>query len=145
MAKQKGIWITAVLLALRAPRTQANKRFLWGWWQIEGGHYGPYRNVTPSPKYNWLCSQMPSLGSTRYNSLGIQNHKTWIQGVRATIKTLKLDSYADIRAALKSGNPFMKFPYDGLSIWNTGKPWRDSDDGMHYALHVREVGWNWKL
>lgn len=145
MAKQSGIWITAVLLAIGAPRTKKNKKFMWGWWTAEGGNNGPYNNIHPSAKYNWLCTMRKVIGSTTYNSHGVQNYPMWIIGVRATVKTLKMDRYKDVRAALKSGNPFTDPPVDGLSIWNTGRPAKNNTEGSRYAERVIKLGLQWKL
>lgn len=142
---RRGTWINAVLFLLGAPRTGANRKFMFGWWQSEGGNGGPYGRVFPSPRWNWLCTTRPMLGATDYNSHGVKNYRNWLQGVRATVKTLKNGRYPDIIEALKSGNPFLKQPLDGLSVWLTGKPAKNNPDGLAYARRVLDIGWKWKL
>jgi hypothetical protein len=145
LGKMRGTWINGVLLLLGAPRTEANRKFLWGWWQCEGGNYGPKGNVYPSPKFNWLSTTQSMFGATNYNEIGVKNYLTWIQGVRATVKTLKNGRYDDILIALKNGNPFLKQPLNGLSIWLTGKPVNNNPVGLAYAKKVIKTGWEWKL
>lgn len=102
-------------MLLGAPRNEANKKFLYAWWHFEGGNGGPKGTIYPTAKYNWLNSTTKVLGSTSYNSVGVQNYPTYISGLYGTHKTLKQDKYADIRAALKSGNPTATPPLAGLS------------------------------
>lgn len=143
MKRQKGIWITAVLLALGAPRTKENYKFMWGWWLWESGGHGPYGTTYPSAKFNWLNTMRPAIGATDYNSIGVKNYPTWIQGVKSTVSTLKRPVYLDILRALRSGNPFDHPPLEGLSTWLSGTP--SSDNGIAYARSVINTGRGWIL
>lgn len=138
-------WINAVLALVGAPRTRANRMFMYGWWQWEGGNGGPFGRVRPSSKFNWLNTTKRMWRSTDYNDIGVQNYRSWLQGVRATAKTLKSGKYPDVLEALRSGNPFLHQPYDGLSIWLSGKPSDQNPAGMNYALRVLKSGYAWKL
>jgi outer membrane biogenesis lipoprotein LolB len=138
-------WINGVLIAIGAPRTRANRMFMYGWWQWEGGNGGPHGRVRPSAKFNWLNTTRPMWRSTDFNAIGVQNYRTWLQGVRATAKTLKNGRYPDVLAALRSGDPFMRQPLDGLSIWVSGRPASGNQAGLNYALRVVATGYEWKL
>lgn len=140
-------WMPNVLVLIGAPVSIKNKKFMFGWWQWEGGNGGPKGNIAPSAKYNWLNSMTPVLGSTNFNSQGVQNYPTWPSGLYATVKTLKDPKYAGLVAALKTGNPFQTYHRQavirGLSTWVSGRP--DSEDGKAYAARVIKTGAEWKL
>lgn len=131
-------WISYVILKLGVPYNAANRKFLLGWWHAEGGNNGPNGNIWPSAKYNWLNSNLPWVGSTIYNSVGIRNYPSWTAGVQATVQTLKLARYADIVAAMKSGAPLTRWPTKGLGTWLTGSPTL-TPDGQIYAARVKAL------
>jgi hypothetical protein len=131
-------WMLYVCQKLGVPYNTANRKFLYGWWLAEGGNNGPNRNIYPSAKWNWLNSDLHWPGSTTYNTAAdIQNYPSWNAGVAATVATLKLTRYADIRAAMKSGAPLTHWPVDGLSTWVTGDP--HSPAGHIYAERVKAL------
>lgn len=134
-------WIPNVLLAVGAPFSADNRDFLNAWWAWEGGNGGPNKNIYPSAKYNWLNSMTPVLGSSNFNSVGVQNYPTYLQGIYATVKTLKDPKYYNLLHALKAGNPmstsWRKGVSAGLSTWVSGKP--DSEEGLAYAKRVIDL------
>lgn len=131
-------WMLYVCQKLGVPYNTANRKFLYGWWVAEGGNNGPKRNIWPSAKYNWLNSNLHWPGSTTYNrSADIQNYPSWTAGVQATVATLKLAQYADIRGAMKTGEPLLHWPYAGLSTWVTGSP--TGAAGRLYAERVKAL------
>ncbi|MEM3008366.1 MAG: hypothetical protein QXY15_09985, partial [Candidatus Nitrosotenuis sp.] len=115
------------------------------WWAAEGGNGGPYGNINPSPKWNWLCVTRKTIGSTDYNKVGVQNYPNWGMGLYATYKTLTNGRYGDIIRALRSGDPFVNRPINGLSIWLTGRSAFRNKIGQDYAFKVLKIGYFWKL
>lgn len=131
-------WIPNLGFALGFKITPQVRSLLMSQWAWEGGNGGPKRNIYPSAKYNWLNTMTPVLGSTDFNSVGVQNFPTYLQGLYATAKTLRDPRYHGYLVALRSGKPLAD-AYDfglraSLSTWVTGQP--GSTSGLAYAERV---------
>ena len=141
----RGLWMRAVLRGIGAPVTDANRRFLYAWWAYEGGGGGPNGSIKHSAKYNWLNTTRPMWRSTQYNSAHVQNYRTWRQGVKATVATLKNGHYPDVLKALRSGDPLKHPPRDGLSIWLSGRRYFGNPAGQRYTARVLDAAKHWNL
>ena len=88
-----------ILTKLGAPITEGNMLFLKGWRQAEGG------NAT----WNGFNTTLKKEGSTKYNSVGVQNYTSFEQGAQAIVDTLlntgKGTYYKNIVEALRKGIP----------------------------------------
>lgn len=103
-------WARAELRALGDPRTPANVSSLVAWQNREGG----------GGASNPLNSTEPAPGSTVFNSVGVQNYPDAAEGVAATAVTLRNGNYADVLAALASGQGLCGRSFTGLSTWSGG-------------------------
>lgn len=83
---------TVVLQELGAPVTDANLRRLSAWAQEEG----------TSATYNPFATKQPEPGSTKFNSVGVQNYPTLQEGAAATVKTLTNGLYSGVLAVLRN-------------------------------------------
>jgi hypothetical protein len=105
----------AVLQGLGIHPTTANVKALVGWQKAEGGHWNN------KARYNPLNTTQPEPGAGNTGSQGnIKVYKSWDQGVKATVTTLKNGLYGGIIQALKSGNPNSVASAIGSSPWGTG-------------------------
>lgn len=95
-------WLGAFLFRLKYPVNWNTKIALLTWIRSEWG------SAEPIPAtFNPLNCVMPRNGSTRYNSVGVQNYRSWEDGVEATALTL-LESgkhYEAIRTCFAAGVP----------------------------------------
>jgi hypothetical protein len=107
-------WRVGLLAGLELRPTPARMRFLAAWAECEGGH----------AEFNPLNTTMRLPGSSNYNSVGVQNYRDAAQGLAATLLTLRLDYYSDIRSALKSRSltplGMARRSRGGLATWGTG-------------------------
>lgn len=82
--------------------------------------------ITPSWN-NPLGTTMDCCGGRSVNSHGVKHYPTIGDGVRATVRTLKLDYYRDIVAALRSNAP-----YGRIWLAINQSPWcRGCQDGLY--------------
>lgn len=107
----------ALLREIEAKPTHRNLWALVSWMQAEGG----------TASYNPLNTTLEMPGSTDYNSVGVQNYKSFGQGVEATAKTLdygadrNLYGYKPIRKRLRGGSwASLTLRAVERSIWGTG-------------------------
>lgn len=91
-------WARALLATIGAPVTDANVQAVTAWEAAEGG------NWHNTASYNPLNTTLREPGSHGVNSAGVQAYTSWDQGLQATADTLAAGRYANIRAALASGN-----------------------------------------
>ncbi len=109
-------WVDAVLAALGAPATPANRRFLETWQRYEGGA------TANSATFNWLNttsgSQYPAI-----NSVGVRAFPDFATGIGYTASTIR-GGYPTIVRALRAGNPYAVQYQSGLlsdlSKWASG-------------------------
>lgn len=69
-----------------------------GWEHAEGGHF-----IQGSTTFNPLNTSQSMPGATVFNSHGVKNYPNWSTGLVASVKTLDLGFYSQIRAALEAG------------------------------------------
>lgn len=95
-------WEVAVLTAAKLPVTTANINFLAKWHEYEGSNakFNPL-NVT-----GYQSGNVSTYGLGSINSAGVQTYGSAQQGAQATATFLGFSNYADIRAALASGDPW---------------------------------------
>lgn len=70
--------------------TLPRRAFLAAWAECEGG----------TARYNPLNTTLRLPGSTHYNSAGVQHYEDRLQGLAATLLTLRLGYYQELRRAL---------------------------------------------
>jgi len=100
-----------LLTELGAPVTSENLKYLYAWRQAEGkgGKYNPFNTTWKRP------------GSTKMNSVGVQNYSSLEDGMVATLKTLRNGYYDCIVNGLKNdigAAQISKCP--SLKTWGTG-------------------------
>lgn len=91
-------------------------RFMRAWRLAEGAEatWNPF-NTT------WAGTKAPGVRASRYNSVGVGNYATRVDGVAATVKTLQLRYYADLRARLqRDDTPELVAQSADLRTWGTG-------------------------
>lgn len=107
-------WDTRLLQAMGITPTAARLRFLQAWAACEGG----------TAAFNPMNTTMPVNGSTNFNSVGVKQYPDELAGLAATLLTLRLHFYADIRAALRrehlSALEIAEASAHGLATWGTG-------------------------
>lgn len=107
-------WDTELLGALGLPATPERLRFLHAWQRAEGG----------SARYNPLNTTYGLGGSTDYNRVHVKHYLDPLHGLAATILTLRLPFYADLRAALAAHDltalQIAERSRHGLTSWGTG-------------------------
>lgn len=84
--------------------------FCQAWQTTEGGgaKHNPFNTTEPMP------------GSTKYNSVGVQNYLNRDQGVTATVNTLKQKQYANLLTAMRSNaDPYYLAVMIGIGPWGT--------------------------
>ncbi len=109
-------YIQRVMRDLHAPADQNNIRSLERWAKKEFPRY------PPSAKWNLMASTMHMPGSTRFNSVGVQNYRSEDQGAEATARTLDNGRYPHIVKALRSGRGLIGNPSIAgeLRTWSGG-------------------------
>jgi hypothetical protein len=106
-------WIDALLTAIGAPLTAANKNSIANWINHEGtygtqGANNPL-NTTYAP---------PGTQSSSFDGLAVKNFATSAQGLEATVTTLTNGNYGDILMLLRSGQGLCGHNLPGLSAWS---------------------------
>lgn len=108
-------WANAVLKGLGIKANPENRRAMVGWARAEGGHWNN------DAKYNPLNTTQPMPGAGNTGTQGnIKVYRSWQQGVKATVKTLKNGYYGPILAALKGGSAEDVAAAIGKTPWGTG-------------------------
>lgn len=129
MSKSRHIFVCDLLEALHAPGSLNNAIALVAQIQAEGGqaHFNP------------LNTTLRQAGSTDYNSVHVQNYKSWTQGIAATAKTLEQANMAKLLKVLKAGGPAAAYwTALGVSPWGTHPP-----GGMKIELFLDDVSRHW--
>lgn len=106
-------FFTAVLAAIGAPPTAANLHSMDAW----RTHETPWPPVAAN---NPLNTTQQMTGATDYNSVGVKNYPSALEGVTATAATLLNGNYGDVVAALRSGRGLCGQSFAGLSTWSGG-------------------------
>jgi len=106
-------YMTAVLTAIGAPATAADIHSMVAW----RTHETPWPPVAAN---NPLNTTQKMSGSTDYNSVGVQNYPSALEGIAATAATLLNGNYGDVVAALRSGKGLCGRSFAGLSTWSGG-------------------------
>lgn len=84
------------------------------WENAEGG------NWHNSDTFNPLNTTMPDGGSHGTNGPGVQAYSSWLNGLTATVNTLKNGLYSNVLQAIASGNPQAIEQAVASSKWGTG-------------------------
>lgn len=87
-------FFTRVLQGLGLPATAPNLDALADVSRLEGAN----------DRYNPLNSVVPAGNSTSFNSVGVQDYKSWANGITGTKKLLQGSTWAGVRSALAGGN-----------------------------------------
>lgn len=109
-----GGWDIRLLYALGVVPTDARLAFLHAWQALEGGtaRNNPFNTTLRLP------------GSWNYNRAGVQNYVDALQGLSATLLTIRLDYYVGVRAALSaphlSAVQIATRAASSLDKWGTG-------------------------
>lgn len=105
-------WQKLVLQGVGAPSTPENIKYINAWAQAEGGSAANNPFNTTEPGYHTTGS---------YNSVGVKNYATPMDGINATIATLKNGRYGAILGALSKGNSAMADAQaEATTPWGTG-------------------------
>lgn len=111
----RGEFANEFLKAIGAPVSKNNRRALLAWMQAEGdaGRFNPLNTTQSWP------------GATDFNWVGVKNYASFMDGVKATVRTLNyganrnLYGYRAIRGRLRGNRP----------AWRTLKAVEDSQWG----------------
>lgn len=107
-------WEARLLHSLGVAPTLERRRFLAAWHACEGG----------GADFNPLNTTMPVAGATDYNSAGVKNYPDELAGLAATLLTLRLGYYDELRAALAARNitalRIARRSSAALARWGTG-------------------------
>lgn len=103
-----------LLAALNVGPSNGRMAFLDAWQQAEGG----------TARFNAWNTTLRLPGSTSYNTVGVQHYQDELQGNAATLLTIRLHAYDDLRAALRmpglSAEEIVHRSARGLTTWGTG-------------------------
>ncbi len=80
------------------PVTGNNVCAIMAWEAAEGGHF-----VSGASRFNPLNTTQSMPGDSIFNSVGVRNYPDWQTGLDASVKTLALGFYDQIRASLAAG------------------------------------------
>jgi peptidoglycan hydrolase CwlO-like protein len=108
-------WAQAFLKSLGVPLTADNVAAIVAWEMAEGGHW--YNTAY----YNPLNTTQSMPGATVFNSVGVKAYTSWVQGLKATVITIRNGYYGGILSALARGNDAQAVA-DAVaaSPWGTG-------------------------
>jgi hypothetical protein len=116
----------ALLNGINAPITDNNMQAIIAWEALEGGHY------SNDARYNPLNTTWKMPGSKNFNNLGngvgVQSYVSWDQGLDATLKTIKMGLYSNIREKL-----MISAPADDTLSEIDKTPWGTHNMGKHRA------------
>ena len=129
-----GFWATEFLLEIGVPVTRTNKVVVFAW----------MRKENTKAKNNPLATTHKGPGSTNFNTVGVQNFKTFTDGIIATTQTITsktYPAYADIINAMKSRQPASVVAnFVTLSPWGTGPINTVSASNNYDALNNHLLG-----
>jgi len=91
-------WAQAFLKSLGVPMTADNVAAIVAWEMAEGGHW--YNTAY----YNPLNTTQSMPGATVFNSVGVKAYTSWVQGLKASVITIRNGYYGGILDALRRGN-----------------------------------------
>src|SRR5664279_619409 len=104
----------AFLNAIPEPDTPQNVAAVVAWELAEGGNWHNAARLNPLD-----TTQMES-GSSAINKVGVQAYTNWLQGVQATVTTIKNGNYLGVLSALHAGNSATAVAQAvGSSKWGT--------------------------
>ncbi|MCX6362852.1 MAG: hypothetical protein NTW58_01515 [Actinobacteria bacterium] len=108
-------WAQAFLKSLGMPITADNVAAIVAWEMAEGGHW--YNTAY----YNPLNTTQSMPGATVFNSVGVKAYTSWVQGLKASVITMRNGYYGSILSALSRGNDAQAVA-DAVaaSPWGTG-------------------------
>jgi hypothetical protein len=98
MTFNQGTWARDLLERMHYPVSEDNMAALLAWQYAEGGHFNN------SAHFNPLNTSKTWPGAESMNSHGVKAYDSYADGMDATVATLNLDYYKDVRAALKEGD-----------------------------------------
>lgn len=106
-------WRTRLIVAIDSQVSHERLWFLAAWQECEGG----------TARFNPLNTTYKLQGSTDYNSAGVQHYEDELQGLAATILTLRLSYYRDLMEALRddrlSARQILARSEKAIRIWGT--------------------------
>lgn len=115
--RTRGEFARSFLRKIGAPLTRSNMIAMMAWMQAEGD----------AGRFNPLNTTMQLPGSTRFNSVGVQNYRRFRDGVKATADTLNFGARLDLYGyhAIRHGFHISAHPHEILmavesSLWGTG-------------------------
>jgi hypothetical protein len=112
--KTPASWARDFLRNLGIRATGQDLRAIVGWEKAEGGHWAN------SARFNPLNTTLNMPGAVSINSVGVKAYRSWQQGMRATVQTIKNSAYSGIIAALRDGRSAMSVADAiGSSPWGT--------------------------
>lgn len=124
----------AVIAYLGVPDTIGNRDFLEGWAQVEN----------TKAKWNPLATSQDAPGATNFNSIGVKNYPSAVEGAQATAQTIK--SYPNIMAALQTGSPIVGGITAGIThdfgIWVSGGEGQGTAKWQATATKYAQAVWN---
>lgn len=135
MTKIRADFAHDVLLAVAGVSGQPHVGALWalgGWMVAESGHE-PCTGVSgQGAAYNPLNTTLHQVGSTQYNSAGVQNYASYTGGVQATVDTLNDPRYAKLVKTMKTAGTTGEAQ---RVLWEvTGSPWGTPGHLLYTAL-----------
>lgn len=108
-------WAAALLDRLGIPQSKGALQAIVGWTKAEGGHWHN------DARFNPLNTTQPARGAGNTGTQGnIKVYRSWNQGLRATVKTLRNGRYGAILKALEAGDPGAVGKAIERSPWGTG-------------------------
>ena len=108
-------WAQAFLKSLGMPITADNVAAVVAWEMAEGGHW--YNTAY----FNPLNTTQSMPGATVFNSVGVKAYTSWVQGLKASVITLRNGYYGGILDALSRGNDAQAVANAvAASPWGTG-------------------------
>ena len=106
-------WRYRLLGVLDAPTYPENLRLLDAWQKAEGG----------TAQYNPLNTTYKLDGSWNYNTVGVQNYRTALDGICATAITIQFSYYehiwTDLKAGVKTAEEIVNDNWSAFQTWGT--------------------------
>lgn len=107
----QGFWADQFLRQLELPVTSDNLVAILAWMHGEG----------TKAAWNPLATTEPWAGATDFNSSKVKNYRTFVDGINATVATIRLSYYTKVISALRRGDDA---PLVGVAI--IASPWGTS-------------------